>query len=59
VNNAGLKIVEVPITFVEREIGQSKMSRSIVVESLWRATAWGVEDRVAQLTGKRKAKAKA
>ena len=56
VNNAGLKIVEVPITFVERERGQSKMNRSIVVESLWRATSWGVQDRIAQLTGKDKAK---
>jgi dolichol-phosphate mannosyltransferase len=56
VNNSGLKIVEVPITFIERERGQSKMNRSIIVESLWRATAWGVQDRIAQLTGKRKRK---
>ena len=52
VNNLGMKIVEVPITFVEREIGQSKMNRSIMVESLWRATAWGLEDRWARITGK-------
>jgi dolichol-phosphate mannosyltransferase len=56
VHNAGLKIVEVPITFIERERGQSKMNRSIVVESLWRATSWGVQDRLAQLTGGRKRK---
>jgi len=54
VSNAGLKIVEVPITFVERERGQSKMNRSIIVESLWRATSWGVQDRIGQLTGKRR-----
>jgi len=54
VHNLGMKIVEVPITFVEREIGVSKMNRSIMVESLWRATVWGFEDRIAQLTGKRK-----
>lgn len=52
VNNLGMKIVEVPITFVEREIGQSKMNRSIMVESLWRATSWGLADRWARVTGK-------
>jgi dolichol-phosphate mannosyltransferase len=31
---AGLRVVEVPITFVERTIGDSKMSRDIVAESL-------------------------
>ncbi|MFD8600043.1 polyprenol monophosphomannose synthase [Kitasatospora sp. NPDC059646] len=49
---AGFKVAEVPITFVEREHGASKMSRSIVAEALWRVTAWGVSDRVARLTGK-------
>ncbi|MBQ0986903.1 polyprenol monophosphomannose synthase [Streptomyces sp. F63] len=39
---AGFHVVEVPITFVEREIGDSKMSRDIFVEALWRVTAWGV-----------------
>ena len=39
---AGYHVVEVPITFVERELGDSKMSRDIVVEALWRVTAWGV-----------------
>ncbi len=38
----GLEVVEVPITFTEREGGRSKMSRAIVVEALWRVTAWGV-----------------
>jgi dolichol-phosphate mannosyltransferase len=41
----GLEVVEVPITFTEREQGRSKMSRSIVVEALWRVTAWGLTDR--------------
>ncbi|WP_307844720.1 polyprenol monophosphomannose synthase [Actinospica acidithermotolerans] len=54
VSNLGMKIVEVPITFVEREIGVSKMNKNIMYESLWRATSWGVEDRIASLTGKRK-----
>ncbi|MFD7447402.1 polyprenol monophosphomannose synthase, partial [Streptomyces sp. NPDC059909] len=42
---AGCSVVEVPITFVEREHGDSKMSRDIVVEALWRVTAWGVGGR--------------
>lgn len=38
----GLKVVEVPITFVERVHGASKMSRGIIVEALWRVAAWGL-----------------
>ena len=45
---AGFTIVEVPITFTEREIGQSKMSGSIVREALLRVTAWGLRHRVDQ-----------
>jgi dolichol-phosphate mannosyltransferase len=41
----------VPITFVEREIGESKMSQSIVLEALWRVTVWGAKHRYGQLTG--------
>jgi dolichol-phosphate mannosyltransferase len=37
----GYRVVEVPITFVERERGESKMSRKIVAEALWRVTVWG------------------
>ena len=48
---AGLSIREVPITFVEREIGESKMSQSIVLEALWRVTVWGAKHRYEQLTG--------
>jgi dolichol-phosphate mannosyltransferase len=47
---AGLRLVEVPITFVEREEGESKMSRAIVAEALWRVTLWGLRDRIGQLT---------
>ena len=46
---AGLNIREVPITFVERAIGESKMSQSIVAEALWRVTVWGAEHRFNQL----------
>ncbi|MFC9508922.1 MULTISPECIES: polyprenol monophosphomannose synthase [unclassified Streptomyces] len=49
---AGYHVVEVPITFVERELGDSKMSRDILVEALWRVTAWGVGERVGKVTGR-------
>jgi dolichol-phosphate mannosyltransferase len=42
---AGLKVVEVPITFAERERGESKMSGNIVREALWRVTVWGAQHR--------------
>jgi len=38
---AGLSIAEVPIEFVERERGYSKMDAAIVAEALWRVSAWG------------------
>jgi dolichol-phosphate mannosyltransferase len=38
---AGAEVAEVPITFVERERGESKMSGGIVVEALVRVTSWG------------------
>jgi dolichol-phosphate mannosyltransferase len=33
---AGFRVVEVPITFADREVGHSKMSRAIVAEAVWR-----------------------
>jgi dolichol-phosphate mannosyltransferase len=41
----GCRIVEVPITFTERVAGDSKMSRDIVAEAMWRVTWWGVTAR--------------
>ena len=46
---AGYRVVEVPITFIEREYGDSKMSRAIVVEALLLTTAWGIKHRAQQL----------
>jgi dolichol-phosphate mannosyltransferase len=46
---AGFRVVEVPITFVEREHGDSKMSQRIVIEALLRTTAWGIAHRTNQL----------
>ncbi len=45
----GLTVREVPITFVERTAGTSKMSRKIVAEALWRVTVWGVDDKVTRV----------
>jgi dolichol-phosphate mannosyltransferase len=46
---AGLRIVEVPIEFIERERGDSKMSRAVATESLRRITVWGLRERARQL----------
>ncbi|SEG84951.1 dolichol-phosphate mannosyltransferase [Thermomonospora echinospora] len=46
---AGLRVVEVPITFVEREHGTSKMSRDIMAEAMWKITSWGVRARIGQV----------
>jgi dolichol-phosphate mannosyltransferase len=43
---ANLRVAEVPITFVERELGESKMDGSIVKEALWRVTQWGIKKRL-------------
>ena len=39
---AGASQVEVPITFIERINGVSKMTKTIVVEALWQTTLWGL-----------------
>lgn len=41
----GLNVVEVPITFVEREFGSSKMSGGIVKEAMINVTKWGISAR--------------
>lgn len=41
----GMRIVEVPITFVEREHGDSKMSGNIVLEAILNVTRWGIAAR--------------
>ena len=44
-------VTEVPITFVERVHGASKMSRAIVLEAFWRVGWWGLAGRWARLRG--------
>jgi dolichol-phosphate mannosyltransferase len=36
---AGFRVVEIPITFADREAGGSKMSRTIVLEAIWKVPA--------------------
>nr|WP_218882207.1 polyprenol monophosphomannose synthase [Nesterenkonia xinjiangensis] len=45
-------IVEVPITFVERTLGASKMSSDIVVEAMLNVTRWGLGARAEALSGR-------
>ncbi len=45
---AGLTVREVPIEFVERVRGDSKMSGTVAAESLKRITVWGISERTAQ-----------
>jgi dolichol-phosphate mannosyltransferase len=48
---AGLRVVEVPIEFLERERGESKMDAKVASESLRRITAWGLSERGRQVGG--------
>ena len=49
----GLVVREVPITFVEREAGTSKMSGRIVREALLNVARWGASYRWGQVSGRR------
>jgi dolichol-phosphate mannosyltransferase len=40
---AGFRVVEIPIAFSDREVGASKMSRSIVLEAIWRVPYLSVQ----------------
>jgi dolichol-phosphate mannosyltransferase len=48
-DRGGFRVVEHPITFVDRELGTSKMSASIIVESMILVTKWGIADTWAKL----------
>ena len=50
---SGFRVVEVPITFTERERGASKMSNMIVAEAFWKVTQWGVAWRWDRLRARR------
>jgi dolichol-phosphate mannosyltransferase len=42
---AGATVIEVPIEFIERTQGVSKMSGRIVREAFWKVTIWGIAHR--------------
>ncbi|MDN5795406.1 MAG: polyprenol monophosphomannose synthase [Intrasporangium sp.] len=46
---AGLRVLEVPITFVEREVGASKMGKDVIREALVNVTVWGAQHRARQV----------
>lgn len=50
---AGGRVTEVPITFVDRVEGKSKMSGAIVIEALVLVTVWGLKRLLRVLTGQR------
>ncbi|WP_234784910.1 polyprenol monophosphomannose synthase [Mycolicibacterium thermoresistibile] len=49
--NHGFKVVEVPITFTERELGQSKMSGSNIREAIFKVAEWGIRGRLDRARG--------
>lgn len=49
----GLRVTEVPIEFIERVRGDSKMSGQVASESLRMITRWGLSERRAQLRRRR------
>ncbi len=49
--NNGFRVVEVPITFTERELGQSKMSGSNIREALVKVAEWGIRGRLDRARG--------
>jgi dolichol-phosphate mannosyltransferase len=51
---ASASIIEVPISFTDREHGESKMSQAIVIEALWLVTKWAIERPFAGPTGSSK-----
>ena len=49
--SAGFVVVEVPITFTERELGQSKMSGSNIREAIFKVAEWGLRGRLDRARG--------
>ena len=49
--NNGFVVVEVPITFTERELGQSKMSGSNIREAMFKVAEWGIRGRLDRARG--------
>jgi glycosyltransferase involved in cell wall biosynthesis len=54
----GGKVVEIPVAFVDRQAGESKMSLPIVVEAFALVTGWGVRDLLTGGRGRRASRAR-
>jgi dolichol-phosphate mannosyltransferase len=52
--NSGFTVVEVPITFTERELGVSKMSGSNIREAMTKVAQWGIGGRIDQARGSKR-----
>lgn len=50
--DAGYEVVELPIEFTERTVGESKMSKAIVLEAMKAVTAWGWQRRFGKTTAR-------
>ncbi len=53
VQACGGKVVEKPIIFRDRNFGTSKMSYRVVSEAIFLCTVWGIQDRIAKISGNR------
>ncbi|WP_232017130.1 polyprenol monophosphomannose synthase [Gordonia insulae] len=51
---AGFDVREVPITFTEREVGESKMSGGVMTEAFLMVARWGLESRVERFGARRR-----
>ena len=49
----GMRVVEIPIVFRDRELGHSKMGPRIVAEAMWLVTRWGMGRMVGGLASRR------
>ena len=52
ISRAGRRVVEVPITFVDRTLGNSKMSTHVIAEALLLVTGWGARDRIHRMVAR-------
>ena len=50
----GKRVIETPIVFADRRYGASKMSGSIIAESMWLVTKWGIRDMIGSLVSLRR-----
>jgi dolichol-phosphate mannosyltransferase len=50
---AGFRVLEIPIVFRDRRVGESKMSRAIVLEAAWRVPLLRRAGRISRTPGRR------